>query len=69
MNAAAASGPAVGSFVLVILNENLRTWTDVRLFAYFAVLVLLLRFSPQGLLVPAARAVRRMLRRKTGPQA
>jgi branched-chain amino acid transport system permease protein len=62
-------GPAVGSFVLVILNENLRAWTELRLFAYFAVLVLLLRFSPQGLLVPAARAVRRMLQRKTGPPA
>jgi branched-chain amino acid transport system permease protein len=56
-------GPAVGSFLLVILNEQLRAWTDLRLFAYFALLVLLLRFSPEGLLVPAARALARMLRR------
>ncbi|MFB3817012.1 MAG: branched-chain amino acid ABC transporter permease [Candidatus Methylomirabilales bacterium] len=56
-------GPAVGSFLLVILNEHLRAWTDLRLFAYFAVLVLLLRFSPDGLLAPAARALARLLRR------
>jgi branched-chain amino acid transport system permease protein len=51
-------GPMVGAFVLVIMNEYLRNWTEVRLFAYFAVLVLLLRFSPEGLIVPAARALR-----------
>jgi branched-chain amino acid transport system permease protein len=56
-------GPAVGSFLLVILNEHLRAWTDLRLFAYFALLVLLLRFSPEGLLAPAARALARLLRR------
>jgi len=61
-------GPAIGSFLLVILNENLRLWTDLRLFAYFAVLVFLLRFSPEGLLVPAARAMRRLVRRgESGP--
>ena len=51
-------GPMVGAFALVILNESLRNWTEVRLFAYFVVLVLLLRFSPDGLIVPAARALR-----------
>ena len=55
-------GPAIGSFLLVILNENLRAWTELRLFAYFAVLVLLLRFSPEGLLVPAARGLGRLVR-------
>jgi branched-chain amino acid transport system permease protein len=56
-------GPMVGAFALVILNEYLRNWTDVRLFAYFVVLVLLLRFSPDGLIVPAARALRRVIAR------
>jgi branched-chain amino acid transport system permease protein len=51
-------GPMVGAFALVTLNEYLRNWTEVRLFAYFVVLVLLLRFSPGGLIVPAARALR-----------
>ncbi|HWU39309.1 MAG TPA: branched-chain amino acid ABC transporter permease [Candidatus Acidoferrum sp.] len=61
-------GPAVGSFLLVILNENLRVWTELRLFTYFAVLVLLLRFSPEGLLIPAARAMGRLVRgRENGP--
>jgi branched-chain amino acid transport system permease protein len=61
-------GPAVGSFLLVLLNEQMRAWADVRLFAYFAVLVLLLRFSPEGLLAPAARAVARLVRRP-GPES
>jgi branched-chain amino acid transport system permease protein len=56
-------GPMVGAFALVVLNEYLRNWTDVRLFAYFVVLVLLLRFSPDGLIVPAARALRRVIAR------
>jgi len=56
-------GPAIGSFALVILNEYLRAWSDVRLFAYFVVLVLLLRFAPDGVIVPAAGALRRMLGR------
>lgn len=56
-------GPVLGSFLLIVLNENLRAWTELRLFAYFATLVLLLRFSPDGLLVPAARAAARLLRR------
>ncbi|HTU00183.1 MAG TPA: hypothetical protein VMG58_00150, partial [Candidatus Sulfotelmatobacter sp.] len=59
-------GPAVGSFLLVFANEQLRAWTDLRLFAYFVVLVLLLRFSPDGLLAPAARALARLARRKRG---
>jgi branched-chain amino acid transport system permease protein len=54
-------GPMIGAFALVVLNEYLRAWTDVRLFAYFVVLVLLLRFSPDGLIVPAARALRRVI--------
>ena len=54
-------GPMVGSFALVILNEYLRNWTEVRLFAYFVVLVLLVRFSPNGLIVPAARALHRIV--------
>ncbi len=53
-------GPMVGAFVLVVLNEYLRAWTEVRLFVYFVVLVLLLRFSPDGLIVPGARALRRL---------
>jgi branched-chain amino acid transport system permease protein len=57
-------GPMIGGFLLVVLNENLRAWTDLRLFAYFVVLVLLLRFSPQGLLVPVARAVGRLVQRR-----
>jgi branched-chain amino acid transport system permease protein len=62
-------GPAVGSFLLVFLNEHLRAWTDLRLFAYFAVLVLLLRFSPGGLLAPAARALVRLVTRGRGGDA
>lgn len=58
-------GPMVGAFVLVILNEYLRNWTEVRLFAYFVVLVLLLRFSPDGLIVPAVRALRRVIARRS----
>ncbi|HWT77585.1 MAG TPA: branched-chain amino acid ABC transporter permease [Candidatus Methylomirabilis sp.] len=61
-------GPAVGSFLLVILNENLRVWTELRLFTYFAVLVLLLRFSPEGLLIPAARAMGRLVRGRQNGQ-
>jgi branched-chain amino acid transport system permease protein len=60
-------GPVLGSFLLVNLNEYLRAWTDLRLFVYFATLVLLLRFSPDGLLVPIARALRRLVRR-SGPR-
>lgn len=56
-------GPTVGAFLLVIFNEYLREWSDWRLFVYFVVLVLLLRFAPEGLIVPAARAARRTLRR------
>jgi branched-chain amino acid transport system permease protein len=59
-------GPAVGSFLLVFLNEQMRAWTDLRLFAYFVVLVLLLRFSPEGLLAPAARALARLWRGSRG---
>ena len=63
------AGPVVSSLLLVVLNEYLRAWADVRLFAYFVVLVLLLRFSPQGLLVPLARAVTRLAqRRRPGPR-
>jgi branched-chain amino acid transport system permease protein len=54
-------GPMVGAFALVIVNEYLRNWTEVRLFAYFVVLVLLLRFSPDGIIVPAARALRNVI--------
>ena len=55
-------GPAVGGLVLVFLNEQMRAWADLRLFAYFVVLVVLLRFSPEGLLAPAARGIARLLR-------
>ncbi|HTX52088.1 MAG TPA: branched-chain amino acid ABC transporter permease [Candidatus Baltobacteraceae bacterium] len=55
-------GPAVGGLVLVFLNEQMRAWADLRLFAYFVVLVVLLRFSPEGLLAPAARGLARLLR-------
>ena len=60
-------GPVLGSFLLVNLNEYLRAWTDLRLFVYFATLVLLLRFSPDGVLVPIARAIRRLFRRTGAP--
>lgn len=60
-------GPVLGSFLLVHLNEYLRAWTDLRLFVYFAALVLLLRFSPDGLLVPIGRAVRRLITRSGPP--
>ena len=56
-------GPAIGGFLLVIFNEYLREWSDWRLFLYFVALVLLLRFAPNGLIVPLARAARRALRR------
>jgi branched-chain amino acid transport system permease protein len=56
-------GPAAGSLLLVFLNEQMRAWADLRLFAYFVVLVLLLRFSPEGLLAPAARTLGRFFRR------
>ena len=55
-------GPAVGGLLLVFLNEQMRAWADLRLFAYFVVLVALLRFSPEGLLAPAARGLARLLR-------
>ncbi len=55
-------GPAVGGLLLVFLNEQMRAWADLRLFAYFVVLVVLLRFSPEGLLAPAARGLARLLR-------
>lgn len=55
-------GPAVGGLLLVFLNEQMRAWADLRLFAYFVVLVVLLRFSPEGLLAPAARGIARLLR-------
>jgi branched-chain amino acid transport system permease protein len=60
-------GPVLGSFLLVHLNEYLRAWTDLRLFVYFAALVLLLRFSPDGLLVPIGRAIRRLVQRSGPP--
>ena len=53
---------AVGGLLLVFLNEQMRAWADLRLFAYFVVLVVLLRFSPEGLLAPAARGLARLLR-------
>jgi branched-chain amino acid transport system permease protein len=59
-------GPVIGSFVLVILNEYLRAWSDLRLFAYFVVLVLLVRFSPDGLIVPSVRALHRLVTRARG---
>ena len=37
------------------LNETLRAWTDLRLFVYFVALVLIMRFSPDGILAPLAR--------------
>ena len=55
-------GPAIGGFLLVIFNEWLREWSDQRLFLYFVALVLLLRFAPNGLIVPLARAAQRALR-------
>jgi branched-chain amino acid transport system permease protein len=55
-------GPVLGSFLLVHLNEYLRAWTDLRLFVYFAALVLLLRFSPDGILVPFGRAIQRLIK-------
>jgi len=61
-------GPVLGSFLLVHLNEYLRAWTDLRLFVYFAALVLLLRFSPDGLLVPIARTLRRLVWRSGPPR-
>ncbi|HEY8487202.1 MAG TPA: branched-chain amino acid ABC transporter ATP-binding protein/permease [Limnochordales bacterium] len=59
-------GPAVGAFGLVLLNEYLREFVEVRLFAYFLALVLLLRFAPRGVLAPAAQAlVRAVAGRRT----
>lgn len=54
-------GPAIASFLLVIFNEYLRGWSDWRLFLYFTALVLLLRFVPRGVIMPAADALRRAL--------
>jgi len=54
-------GPVVASYLLVILNEALRAWVDLRLFAYFVGLVLILRFSPEGLLVPLGRSLGRLV--------
>lgn len=54
-------GPTVAAFLLVIFNEYLREWSDWRLFLYFVALVLLLRFAPKGLIIPAWRKGRQML--------
>jgi len=56
-------GPVLGGFMLVIFNEYLRELSEWRLFLYFVALVLMLRFAPNGLIVPAARAARRALAR------
>lgn len=62
-------GPVVGSFILINLNETLRAWTDLRLFVYFVALVLIMRFSPDGLLAPLARWAARLVRRGAGHRA
>lgn len=51
-------GPLFASFLLVTLNEYLRDWSEIRLLVYFTVLVLLLRFAPDGLIMPALRRLR-----------
>lgn len=50
-------GPLLASFILVTLNEYLREWADIRLLIYFTVLVLLLRFAPDGLIMPALKRI------------
>jgi len=55
-------GPMLGAILLTMLNENLRDIAEVRLLVYFAGLVLLLRFFPDGLIVPLLGRVGRVLR-------
>lgn len=52
-------GPLFASLVLVAFNEFLREWSEVRNFVYFAILVLLLRFAPDGIFVPLIKNFRR----------
>lgn len=45
-------GPFVAAFLLMMVNEYLRLVGDIRLLLYFIILVLILRFSPRGIIVP-----------------
>jgi branched-chain amino acid transport system permease protein len=48
-------GPAIGAFVLVFVNENLRFAGGFRILIYGVVLVLTLKYFPEGLISPIIR--------------
>jgi branched-chain amino acid transport system permease protein len=56
-------GPMIGAILLTLVNENLREIAEIRLLAYFVGLVFLLRFFPDGLIVPLLKQIGQTFRR------
>jgi ABC-type branched-subunit amino acid transport system permease subunit len=59
-------GPLVGAAVYVLLVDGFRVGGDYRQAVFGVVLILIVIFAPQGLVGLAARAGRRLVRRRAG---